>query len=857
MKTRKYLGPLEGLNVIDFGHYYAGPMAGMLLADQGASVIRIVRPDDAEVSKQELPKQQWRVLNRNKKLLSLDLKTDEGKSQALSLIKRADVVIENFRPGVMKRLGLDYSNVKNSNPGLVYLSLPGFASTDKERAHIQAWEGVIGAASCMFTENHASRRLQKFPPLYHWMPLSSASGAIHGVVAIVAALIARTEDGVGAKLEVPLVDAGLSVFGDHFVMKRFLGPLRTDDKRDKLLYELDRLNLMFSAEDSQAVQMEKLAKGQSMTVYSVIFYPAGDGRKVLISESNPVYLQRLYKAIGIYDKLMQEGFTNISTTWSRYTFDNNLCGGLTSERAQRLQYLIAEAMLKKTADEWEPILEKTGAVFSFFNTVEKWLASDNALNSGLLCKMDNGRSVLTVPGRLVDVSGQNDTPIKDQPREPISINYDQIEECINADSFKKQDAINYIDRKKGDLLKGLKVLDLSGQVAGPTSTYTLAQYGAEVIKTEPPMGSDTPVHLKLALDVGQGKRSMVLDLKTVPGQEILGRLVSWADLVVHNILDDTVKRLGLTHRQLLSINPNVVSCQLTALGGTVRDRNCWESQRGYDGDAQVRSGIMIDFGSSDHPQFQGGISNDSLGGVSLALSGLLGIYQHRMTGISGVGRASLARASTFKQLIGAIAENGERCRAEASGQFEVGEHWWQRLYECSDAWIYIGTSKGDAHKLTETVLGDVLNESEMEIENALAHKLRGQDTAHWTHLLDSAGVACHRVLSIDDLYKQNPVRSVKNNDGSDEVAKGSTELLRWENHPSRLPITHLSPNWVRVGEEQSYKLLSPSPRRGAHTKEVLSELGYSGNEIEEFLRIKVAYEYLPALGNKEAYFFWQ
>ena len=100
-------GPLDGLNVIDFGWYYAGAMTGMLLADQGANVVRIVKPGD-----KELPDQQYRLLNRNKKLLTLDLKTEEGKEQALSLIERADVLIENFRPGVMKRLGLDYASVK-------------------------------------------------------------------------------------------------------------------------------------------------------------------------------------------------------------------------------------------------------------------------------------------------------------------------------------------------------------------------------------------------------------------------------------------------------------------------------------------------------------------------------------------------------------------------------------------------------------------------------------------------------------------------------------------------------------------------------------------------------------------------
>ena len=172
-QENNYQGPLAGLNVIDFGHYYAGPMAAMLLADQGADVIRIVRPDDSSSSSayarepsahyKEIPEQQYRLLNRNKKILTLDLKTPEGKEQALSLIEKADVVIENFRPGVMKRLGLDYASLKDNNPGLIYLSLPGFASTDKERNHIQAWEGILGAAAGLYINTSYVRQFLNFP----------------------------------------------------------------------------------------------------------------------------------------------------------------------------------------------------------------------------------------------------------------------------------------------------------------------------------------------------------------------------------------------------------------------------------------------------------------------------------------------------------------------------------------------------------------------------------------------------------------------------------------------------------------------------------------------------------------------
>ena len=249
----EYQGPLSGINVIDFGHYYAGPMVGLLLADQGANVIRIVRPGDSEHPEQELPDQQYRLINRNKKLLMLDLKTQAAKAQAKSLISKADVVIENFRPGVMKRLGLDYASVKGSNSGLVYLSLPGFASTDKERAHIQAWEGVLAAAACVYMATSRYRFALNFPPVYTWVPLCSAHGSMHGAIAVMAALLAREKEGCGTVIEVPLVDAGLSAH-----LYRMEMDTAAADAPDAVK------PFVYAPGDSQAVQLEKLAKGEQL-----------------------------------------------------------------------------------------------------------------------------------------------------------------------------------------------------------------------------------------------------------------------------------------------------------------------------------------------------------------------------------------------------------------------------------------------------------------------------------------------------------------------------------------------------------------------------------------------------------------
>jgi crotonobetainyl-CoA:carnitine CoA-transferase CaiB-like acyl-CoA transferase len=193
---------LEGLRVIDFGQYIAGPMAAMLLGDQGADVIRIDPPGGPRWNTPA--NATW---NRNKRSIVLDLKKDADRETARQLIKSADVVIENFRPGVMDRLGLGAAAMTTDsvNPRLIYCSLPGFGADDP-RAQVKAWEGVLGAATGAY-------RTSGDKPVYTVIPYSSAYGAFLCAVTVAMALNARARSGLGQRVEIPLFDATFTVVG--------------------------------------------------------------------------------------------------------------------------------------------------------------------------------------------------------------------------------------------------------------------------------------------------------------------------------------------------------------------------------------------------------------------------------------------------------------------------------------------------------------------------------------------------------------------------------------------------------------------------------------------------------------------
>ena len=161
--------PLAGVNVVDFGQYIAGPAVAMILADLGATVIHIDPPGG---SLWDNPANA--ILNRNKLSVEINLKSEQGVSDALSLIEQSDIVIEGFRNGVMARLGIDFNALREQRPELITLSIPGFASNDSLRAQWRAFESVVAAQSGVFTDMGLNRVLMGINPSFSPLPLSSA-----------------------------------------------------------------------------------------------------------------------------------------------------------------------------------------------------------------------------------------------------------------------------------------------------------------------------------------------------------------------------------------------------------------------------------------------------------------------------------------------------------------------------------------------------------------------------------------------------------------------------------------------------------------------------------------------------------
>ena len=212
--------PLEGVRVLDLTNVMAGPYCTMVLGDMGADVVKVENFPDGDASRRFDPKVNdesycFAVLNRNKKSLALDMKDPHGKEVFARLATKADIVIENFRPGVVKKLGIDYDSVRKLNPEVIYASLSGFGQTGpygKKGGFDIIAQGMSGI---MTMTGHPGGR-----PTKVGIAMNDIASGVTALSGILAAYIARLRSGKGQYLETSLLEAGLAwtpwEFGAYF-----------------------------------------------------------------------------------------------------------------------------------------------------------------------------------------------------------------------------------------------------------------------------------------------------------------------------------------------------------------------------------------------------------------------------------------------------------------------------------------------------------------------------------------------------------------------------------------------------------------------------------------------------------------
>ena len=355
-------GILDGIRVLDFGRFVSCPYSGMLLADLGAEVIKIERVGIGEDGRRLGPFKDGVSMyvpsfNRNKKGICINFRTDEGKEVFAKLVEKSDVILENFRPGTMAKMGFDYETCKKINPRIIMASISGFGQ-DGDYSDKPAFDGIATAMSGMMAANfHADK------PNPFGTPVADHVAGIYNAFQVVLALYDREHTGEGQRIDTAMMDCILPMLETHIPD-----------------YGMNGANTMVKL---------KTGTGDPLTCPSNV-YKTKDGFVNMHAGTDPNYVK--FAAVTKDPILTMEKYKKIEARMADY----ELIDGTT-----------AKWFLTVTCDEAESMLREAGVPIGIVNDMKRLFDSPHTWERGQIVNIE-------VPGIGPVPFGSN--PIRMQTR---------------------------------------------------------------------------------------------------------------------------------------------------------------------------------------------------------------------------------------------------------------------------------------------------------------------------------------------------------------------------------------------------------------------------------------------------------
>lgn len=326
--------PLSGMRVLDLSRVLAGPYCTMLLTDFGAEVIKVEQPgkgDDSRAFGPFLPDNEsayFMSINRGKKSIVLNLKERRGREIFWELVKKSDVLVENYRPGTMENLGLGYEAIKEVNPGLIYAAISGFGHSGPYSRRA-AYDMVVQAmGGLMSITGHPDG-----PPVRVGTSVGDITAALFAVIGILLACAQRRKTGLGQKLDVAMLDTQVAILENAVVRCDLTGevpqPLGT--------------------------------RHPSITPFQA--YPTKD-YYIIIAGGNDALFRKMCVAMGLEKCLDDPRFSS-----------NNL----RNRNIDALEEFISMVSVTKTTEEWLAVLTEAGVPAAPINTIDKVLTDPQVL----------------------------------------------------------------------------------------------------------------------------------------------------------------------------------------------------------------------------------------------------------------------------------------------------------------------------------------------------------------------------------------------------------------------------------------------------------------------------------------------
>lgn len=712
-------GVLGGIRVVDLTTGIAGPMTTMLLADNGADVVKVEPPGGDPTRRTESGARVWA---RGKRSVVLDLHDDHDHARVLDLIDRADVVVENFDLGVTRTLGLDWETLSARNPRLVMCSITPYGRhvDFKDRPGIDAlvaartglhweqrgWVGTSIGRLCGLPVELADLEIppgcsdgpERDGPLFPRSRWPSLGAAFLATTGISAALRARAHTGRGQWVETSLLQS---------VLVSTAGGWQRPEHPEADGY----MCWIFDPRGS---------KGH---------FQCADGNWVQNWVPNPSF------ALGV-----SRGETiSVDDRVNKPTEDPSRIGPDYSELVVLAHYhpQMKAAYAKYPAQDWLDAAAQVGIPMQPTRRPEDALNDTALIEEGLVTTVVDPE---VGPIRHVGiVYSMEKTP--GSVRGPAPTVGQHTDEVLAELSLAHEPTPSGESTNLASPLEGIVVLDLGLAIAGPFSTQLLSDLGATVIKINTVY--DTFWHsTHIAFTANRGKQSISINLKDPRGLAVLHRLVERADVVQHNMRYEAATRLGVDYESLVKIKPDLIYCHSS---GFDRSR---AHLPGNDQTGACLAGIEYeDGGMADggKPIWSLTSFGDTGNGFLAAIAIIQAIYHRERTGegqflLTSILAACLLNTS-YAWVDAASGEGVDRPKVDRL-MFGTGPR--TRLFETADRWLCIAVQDDDQWAALATVTGvdELARLDDARAIEALSAAFARRGAAQWFADLDAAGVPC-------------------------------------------------------------------------------------------------------------------
>jgi crotonobetainyl-CoA:carnitine CoA-transferase CaiB-like acyl-CoA transferase len=604
---------LDGLRVVEFGQWIGAPLVGLLLAEQGAEVVRVIdssRPSDNPVLDA--------ILARGKVEKALDLAKDEDRETLRGLLARADVLVDNLPAGTLQEAGLDGATLREENPGLIACRLPAFPEYDP-RSSLPGYEAVAGAAGYLYEKPIGK-------PQYFDFPISSVMAGLYGAGAIAAALLARLKGGKGQDIEVSMVNSSLFAQILQILIK-------TGIPRGFLPMKMIGTPFM----------SPWLCQDQRY-IYLHITLPLHAAQILEILEENGCR-EHVRKLRGI---LSEETMRDPSQVKS-------------IQEAKDIRKAYEEVFITKSADEWERILGEELCCIKV-RTVDEWLDDSMAADMTDVTVIDDPIfGEIKAPGAAIIA-----------PEHPPRLEARKVGPRAFSALLKRWEAHPRTDEEilanpPGEMprhpLEGYRVMDLSRVIAGPCGARVLAELGAEVITVQHPTSLDWALSFHLVFNTG--KKSVSLDFKSEEGKQKLWALLEKfkPHVFIQNYRHlDVAREIGIEPEAIHGAYPDMVYTHLNAYG----NEGGWKDRPGFEQVVQAVTGIQMAYGTGGKPKLLPSPVIDIGSGLSGAFATILGLYHREKTGQGIFSSTHLTHTAILFQVNRVASGQREQCLTQAA-----------------------------------------------------------------------------------------------------------------------------------------------------------------------------------------------